>query len=147
MAYMRLVPILFCVALAIGCTAQKTQGVACIEKIRILQPPPNIEAADSVRLALTSSDAKLNEVLEHAKIGKLLFWKEISSPVADDISRIKVKKLGAGHYVLSYSSAYFIDYPTDQVNETGEEFINTARIVLISKEGESWEIKTCPQVR
>jgi hypothetical protein len=114
----------------------------CIKEIEIKGPTSGEEGPDLLTLILLSNDTNLNGILDSAQIEELIF-KEDSSIDGDVTHGVRVKKLDESKYNLTYMTSYFRGYPVDTVKEDGADFMETAQVLIRSKQGTQWTIKTC----
>ena len=114
----------------------------CVKQIDISSSPVE-EGPDLLTLVLLSNNDKLNSVLDSAQVEELIFRKNDLSDDEDVTHGVRVNKISEGIYKINYPTSYFIDYPIDTTQEVGSDFIKTARVLITSKQGEQWDIKTC----
>lgn len=111
----------------------------CVKQIDISSSPVE-EGPDLLTLVLLSNNDKLNGVLDSAQVEELIFKKNELSDDEDVTHGVRVNKISEGIYKINYTTSYFIDYPIDTTQEVGSDFINTAQVLITSKQGEQWDI-------
>ncbi|MCX2739478.1 hypothetical protein [Pontibacter anaerobius] len=130
-------------------TIESDNKITCIDSISILHPKTNELSTGRMELFLSSADTNLNRTLESKLIDELTFKEGGLSKRKEKIPGliIMVRKIRENHYKLLYFTNHFIGYPIDTVEEKGEDFMETAQIIIKDKQGRQWNIKTCLQVQ